>query len=135
MPSEALRAFAPLRLLIVDDDPMTCEILGEHYIALGFEVDLADNGVSALVAVERQRPDIILCDRVMPNGSGAELLAEIRARGSEWQSIAFLFVTGLGSHRDRFAMLDLKPDGYVIKPIDFNVVDTLLADILRSRGS
>jgi DNA-binding response OmpR family regulator len=135
MSSEALRAFAPRRLLIVDDDPMTCEILGEHYSALGFTVEQADNGASALAAVERQRPDIILCDRVMPNGSGAELLAEIRARSSEWQAIAFLFVTGLSSHRDRFAMLDLKPDGYITKPIDFHVADTLLADILRSRKS
>lgn len=133
MSSEALRTFAPRRLLIVDDDPMTCEILSDHYSALGFTVELADNGTSALLAVERQRPDIILCDRIMPNGSGAELLSEIRARGSEWQSLVFLFVTSLSSHRDRFAMLDLKPDGYIIKPIDFNVVDTRLVDILRSR--
>ena len=90
MSSATLRKFAPRRMLIVDDDEMTREILGEHYTELGIELELDTDGAAGLAARNRQRPDIVLCDRVMPNVSGAEMLSEIRSRGKEWQSVVFL---------------------------------------------
>lgn len=135
MSSAALRKLAPRRMLIVDDDEMTREILGEHYTELGFEVELVTDGAAGLAAMNRQRPDIVLCDRVMPNVSGAEMLSEIRSRGKEWQSVVFLFVTGLTGRRDRYAMLDLGPDGYLHKPIDFAIADDMLVRVLQSRSA
>ncbi len=135
MTNSDLRGFAPRRILIVDDDEMTLDILGEHYVELGFEVEKVTDGAAGLAAMNRQRPDIVLCDRVMPTLSGAEMLAEIRQRGEEWRSVVFFFVTGLTDRRDRYAMLDLEPDGYLNKPIDFAVADKLLAKALASRLS
>lgn len=135
MSSEALREFAPRRILVVDDDEMTREILGDHYTELGFEVELVTDGAAGLEAMNRQRPDIVLCDRVMPNVSGAEMLSKIRARGEQWQSVVFIFVTSLTNRSDRYAMLDLTPDGYLHKPIDFAVADHMLVKVLRSRST
>ncbi len=133
MTNADLRGFAPRRILIVDDDEMTLDILAEHYAELGFEVEQVKDGAAGLAAMNRQRPDIVMCDRVMPTLSGAEMLSEIRQRGEEWRSVVFFFVTGLTDRRDRYAMLDLEPDGYLNKPIDFAVADKLLAKALASR--
>lgn len=128
-----LRAMAPLRILVVDDDPVVREAIGGHYADLGFAVEMAEDGVAGLAAMERCRPDVVLCDRRMPKLSGADMLGEIRARGAEWQKVVFLFVTGLGDRRDRYAMLDLHPDGYIVKPFDFNVIDATIARALYER--
>lgn len=133
MEDNPLRAFAPLRILIVDDDPLIGEITTDHYADLGFSVDLAADGKLALQAMDKCRPDIVLCDRVMPEMSGAELLETVRKRGPDWQEMIFVFVSGLTERRDRYAMLPLRPDGYLFKPINFQDADRKLAAILADR--
>lgn len=131
--SNPLRALAPLRVLIVDDDDFVRTVNFEHYRALGFEVEAAASGAEALRLMEARLPDLVLCDRRMPDLSGAEVLEEIRRRDSAWQRPAFVFVTALTDRRDRYAMMPLRPDGYVGKPIDFDKEDALLARILQAR--
>lgn len=125
-----LRAFVPLHILVVDDDPLVGEISVDHYRAMGFEVESASGGAEALRRMEAKLPDLVLCDRKMPEMSGAELLQAIRERGPEWQKVLFVFVTALNDRRDRYAMMPLKPDGYLGKPIDFEKEDQFLADLL-----
>ncbi len=132
---EALQTFGPQHMLIIDDDPMVQEILGEHYQSLGYRVEYAAEGAAALAAMERQLPDIALCDRVMPGVSGAKLLSEVRSRGKAWRKVIFVFVTALTDRRDRYAMLPLEPDGYIDKPVNLQRADQLLANILIARRS
>lgn len=133
MDEHPLSAFTPLRILIVDDDPFLAELACDHYRSHGHAVEHAADGAQALRLMEQQRPDIVLCDRRMPEMSGAELLEAVRARGEEWAQVVFVFVTGLNDRRDRYAMLPLKPDDYFCKPVDFAEADRKLAAILRSR--
>lgn len=133
MSENPLAAYAPLNLLIVDDDPFLAALSADHYAALGFSVEVAGDGKAALALMEKRRPDLILCDRRMPELSGSELLEIIRSRDAEWQKIVFVFVTGLTDHRDRFAMLDLHPDGYLCKPVNFERDDAELARFLARR--
>jgi CheY-like chemotaxis protein len=128
-----LQAFIPLRVLVVDDDALITEVVVDHYRALGFAVDSAANGAEALKKMELELPDLVLCDRKMPEMSGPELLEIIRGRGPEWQKMAFVFVTALNDRRDRYAMMPLHPDGYLCKPIDFAKEDRLLASILKTK--
>lgn len=133
MDEHPLHAFAPLRILIVDDDAFLAELSCDHYRSHGHVAERAADGAQALQLMERQRPDIVLCDRRMPGMSGAELLEVVRARGEEWAQVVFVFVTGLNDRRDRYAMLTLKPDDYFCKPVDFDEADRKLAAILRAR--
>lgn len=133
MSNNSLADFAPLNVLIVDDDPFLAELSADHYRALGFSVEVAADGKQALAMMDVRRPDLVLCDRRMPELSGSELLEVIRSRDAEWQKIVFVFVTGLTDHRDRFAMLDLHPDGYLCKPINFERDDAELARFLNRR--
>lgn len=128
-----LKAFSPLRILVVDDDALISRVVVDHYSALGFDVDSAVNGAEALKKMEQQLPDLVLCDRKMPEMSGPELLENIRGRSPEWQRVAFVFVTALNDRRDRYAMMPLHPDGYLCKPIDFAKEDRLLAGILKTK--
>lgn len=128
-----LCALAPLYILVVDDDPLIASIAADHFAALGLRVTCVDNGVDALREMEAELPDLVLCDRKMPQMSGAELLEEIRRRGPEWQSVVFVFVTSLVDRRDRYAMMPLHPDGYLCKPIDFVKDDLLIASILQAK--
>lgn len=133
MPESPLREFAPLHILIVDDDALLADITGDHYRDLGLTVEQAANGKEALQLIEQRRPDIVLCDRRMPEMSGAELLEIVRAKGADWQRMIFVFVTGLSDRRDRYAMMPLNPDAYVCKPINFEEADQKLAALLRAR--
>ena len=122
-----------MRLLVVEDDPMTQEILQIHYSAMGFSVAVAANGGLALQAMEAQKPDLVICDRVMPAMSGAELLDAVRKRGAIWADVLFVFLTALTDRRDHYAMLSLHPDAYLHKPIMFDEADRKLAQLLHKK--
>lgn len=135
MSANELGALTPRHILIVEDDTMSQEILADHYRDLGFSVAVAADGTAALAAMDAQKPDLILCDRVMPGMSGAELLEAVRARGEAWADLVFVFVTALTDRRDHYAMLPLRPDGYLHKPLDFAEADRVLAALLRKRDA
>src|SRR6266436_3212965 len=77
------------RVLIVDDEPLVLEILSEHF-EIDYDVEIALNGVDALNAVRRQRPDVVLLDVKMPGMSGVEVLKAIKQLDD---SIAVIMVT------------------------------------------
>ena len=131
MDPTVLQDYLPLQMMIVDDDDFMAELIADHYREMGFEVVVAKEGKVALAQMEANLPDLVLCDRKMPEMSGADLLEIVRGRGEAWQRMAFVFVTGLSDHRDRFSMLPLHPDGYICKPIDFAKTDKELALILN----
>jgi CheY-like chemotaxis protein len=136
MTENPLAKWAPLHVLIVEDDPFMAELSADHYRDLGLSVAIAADGKQALALMAQRRPDLVLCDRRMPEMSGADLLEIVRARDADWQKMAFVFVTGLVDHRDRFAMMNLRPDGYLCKPIEFAEADQELARIMaHKRGA
>lgn len=135
MAENMLQSFAPLHFLVVDDDPMVTEILSAYYESIGFTVETASNGQAALRAMEARLPDVVICDRMMPAVSGTDLLEKIRDRGEPWQAAVFVFLTSLTDPRDRHAMLPLRPDGYLHKPINFADADKILEGILKKRKS
>ncbi len=128
-----LAQLTPLHVLIVDDDPFMAELSADHFQGLGLSVEVAADGKQALAMMEKRLPDLVLCDRRMPEMSGADLLEIVRARSPEWQQIVFIFVTGLVDHRDRFAMMNLRPDGYLCKPIDFAQADLDISNIVQRK--
>lgn len=76
----AFRPMPPL-ILIVDDEAIIREVLGVFLEDEGYRVAEAPDGAAALDVVERQPPDLILSDVMMPHVDGPELLRRLRARG------------------------------------------------------
>jgi CheY-like chemotaxis protein len=70
----------PYRILIVDDEPILCELGKMLLMAQGYEVRSAGDGFEALSALKQALPDIIISDLQMPNMNGFEFLSVVRRR-------------------------------------------------------
>ena len=75
-------------VLVVDDDPLLCEVVSEGLGQAGFEVFTAADGAVALRHLAVQLPDLIVLDMLMPNMDGVEALREVKARYPEVPVIA-----------------------------------------------
>lgn len=112
---------APVRVLVVDDEPAILRFLRVGLASQGYVVMEAQNGQSALEAVRQRRADLVVLDLGLPDIDGLEVIRRIRAEG------AMLPIIVLSSRSDEAAKvqaLDLGADDYVTKPFG---IDELLA--------
>ncbi|MCK5800378.1 MAG: PilZ domain-containing protein [Deltaproteobacteria bacterium] len=115
------------RLLIVDDEVLLLRSLKRH-LQRFFEVVTAEGVVQALEEIEKQPPDVVLCDVMMPDGGGRAVyegaVAHHEALGSR-----FIFMTGGTFERQASEFLDTQPNLVVRKPLDLNLVAERLSDL------
>jgi CheY-like chemotaxis protein len=74
------KASDPLRILIIEDDPVAAKVYGHHLKKAGYEVLIATDGPTGLQKTLQLRPDGVLLDIMLPGMSGTEVLKEIRAK-------------------------------------------------------
>ncbi|MGD0112720.1 MAG: response regulator [Armatimonadota bacterium] len=111
-----------LKILVVDDDAAICSLAGaciRHALGESYRVSYARNGKKALEAVQRDHPDLVLLDILMPVMDGFEVCRQLKSTPGT-DSIPILFLTALGEDANIEKGLALGGDGYVIKP--FNAV-------------
>jgi DNA-binding NarL/FixJ family response regulator len=89
-------------------------------------VSLAHDGQEGLAAILLSKPDLVLCDISMPVQSGFEVLERLTALAPSFGSIPFIFLTALTSREDELKGRQLGADDYVTKPIDFDVLETII---------
>ena len=77
------------KILVVDDDVTSLDIVDLMLEGQGFNVVRATNGKSAVAGVEEANPDLILIDLMMPHMSGQEAIRQIRSKGIEVPIVAF----------------------------------------------
>lgn len=118
----------PPRILCIEDDPEILELLVEVLEEAGFAAETARDGLTGLGRI-RERPDLILCDLDLPELTGFEVLERLRAESPALRGIPFLFVTAHGLRENQIRAYQLQCDGYITKPIDFE----LLVEIVRGR--
>ena len=123
-----------MKILCIDDEVDFRENLVEFLEDLGHAVVEADDGARGLKIVQAQRPDLIICDRSMPNMTGTELLETLRQDGTTPASLPFLFLTALDDRRDRQAVAHLAPTQYLTKPVDFGRLQALIETLARQAG-
>ena len=111
---------APLRVLIVDDEPPIRKLLRMGLTAQGYQVLEAPNGKAALELVA-QRPDLVILDLGLSDVQGFDLLRTIRARNEQ---VPIVVLSSRGDEAAKVAALDLGADDYVTKPFG---TDELLA--------
>jgi len=102
-----------VRVLVVDDEPAVRESLERSLRFEGYEVGSARDGVEALDAVSRDRPDIVVLDVMMPRMDGLETCRQLRARGDD---LPVLMLTARDGLADRVSGLDVGADDYLVKP-------------------
>ena len=75
------------KVLCIEDDPGTRELLVEVLEEAGFTVHAAEDGMSGIAAIAELRPDVILCDIDLPELSGFEVLERLRALGTGYRHV------------------------------------------------
>jgi two-component system, OmpR family, KDP operon response regulator KdpE len=103
---------APIKVLVVDDEPPIRKLLRMGLSTQGYEILDAPNGKTALALLE-QKPDLVILDLGLPDIQGHELLRMIRARDDR---IPIVVLSSRGDEAGKVQALDLGADDYVTKP-------------------
>jgi len=109
-PPQALK-----RVVVVDDDPDICEMLGYILAEAGFAVELAADGEQGLAAVRRLRPALVVLDWTMPGVSGIEVCRMLRADPATAE-IRILIVSARAEASDREESRSAGADDHLVKP-------------------
>lgn len=119
-----------MKLLLVDDNPDDLALNLRELGRLGHELISASNGIDALVAFEREHPDVVFTDIFMPGMDGYALTEAIQHRAApNWQPVIFL-----SGHRDeglQVRALQIGAEAYIAKPISGVVLDAKLRSLER----
>ncbi|HWM92231.1 MAG TPA: response regulator [Thermoanaerobaculia bacterium] len=115
----------PLRILVVEDDPESLQMMGALLSLWGYEPRLVPAGPAALAAVEAEVPDIILLDLGLPGMDGFEVARRLRGRpgGSD------LFIAAVTAYRGEEHQRQAREAGfdrYLMKPVDIDTLRQLL---------
>ena len=117
-----------LRILIVEDDPSIREGLDLNLGLEGYETVCAADGDRAIAAFQRQRPDLVLLDVMLPGRNGFEVLRDLRARRKD---VPVILLTARVDEADKVLGLELGADDYVTKPFGLGELRARIRAALR----
>ena len=119
-------------ILVVDDEPSISEVVGLYLRRAGYHVLVAHDGQEALEALEKQPPDLVVLDLMLPKVDGLEVARRLRAAGDT----PIIMLTARREERDRIAGLEMGADDYVVKPFSpQELVSRVKAVLRRTHGS
>ncbi len=118
------------RLLVVDDEPVARQLIGDILKRAGYEVVEAGDGDEALAALDAQVVDLIVSDWRMPRMDGLGLLRELDERESLAPPVIML--TSLGSPEHAVDALDAGAEDYLVKPVDRHELLARVRSVLRA---
>ena len=114
-------------ILLVEDNPNIMDVNRETLLLEGYRVLEAETVAEGRILFEKESPDLIILDILLPDGNGLQLCEELRG-GS---NVPILFVTALGHDKEIVAGLKAGGDDYLPKPYDIDVLVTRVAALLR----
>lgn len=118
-------------VLIVDDDIRMLRMMKRMLELENFQTTTANNGESALKAFEKETPDLVLLDIMMPDMNGYTVCQHIR----EFSNVPIIMVTAMGDDKQKVEGLDIGADDYVTKPFSASELAARVRAILRRTGS
>lgn len=119
------------RILVVEDEETLAELLDYNLSSEGFSVRTsAGDGDEAMMALEEDRPDLLLLDWMLPGLSGIEICRRIRSR-SEMRDMPIIMMTARGEESDRIRGLDTGADDYLTKPFSIPELTARVRALLR----
>lgn len=110
------------RILVVDDEPQILRALRINLRARGYDVQVAENGTTALRVAASHQPHLVVLDLGLPDIDGIDVIRGLRG----WTTVPIIVLSGRAGSADKVAALDAGADDYVTKPFG---VDELLARI------
>ncbi len=118
------------QILVIDDNTDITQIVSVMLRGKGYEVLPASGGTEALKLLEQRRPDLILCDILMPDMDGFQVFQAVRA-DRRWRAIPFAFMTALTDEQTRLSSSELGAEAFITKPFTRQELLSVVAGILR----
>ena len=116
-------------IVIVDDDPDTLFTINEIVRSLNFKTKLARSGMECLQILQKQTPDLILLDIMMPAMDGFQTLKNIKAN-DKWKSIPVYAVTAKAMTGDKEIIIKSGFDDYIPKPVNSAIISFKIEQLL-----
>ncbi len=120
-------------VLIVDDEPITLDIMGGLLAREGCDLVFASNGEEALAKVKEANPDVILLDVMMPDMDGFEVCRKLKEH-DRWRHIPIILVTALGSKEDMLQGFEVGADDFLHKPVSGPELRLRVRSMLRIKN-
>lgn len=117
-----------MKILLLEDDVILQEIIGEYLVEKGYEVESFFDGEKALNAIGKSRYDLLLLDVNVPNIDGFEILAYLRDIGNTTPTIYITSLSGVEDLKKGFA---LGADDYLKKPFELEELDARISHIMK----
>jgi len=115
------------RVLVVDDEPIVRDVVARYLNRDGHTVLEAGDGETARALLEREQPELVVLDVMLPGTDGLELMRWIRARGD----LPVILLTARGDESDRIVGLELGADDYITKPFSPRELAARVRTVLR----
>jgi CheY-like chemotaxis protein len=123
------------KVLVADDNPQIVELIEAYLEALPIQVCHAGDGAATLAAVEREQPDLILLDIMMPKRSGYEVCRQLKA-DPRWRQIPIIMVTALNEVGDRDRAAECGAEEFIAKPVNkIELLELVQRYLARARGN
>jgi len=120
-------------VLVVDDDPVIQKLLQVNFEMEGYTVITAGDGLEGLERARAERPDVIICDIMMPRMDGLEVTRALKG-DPDTQGIPILLLSAKAQQADVAAGQATGADDYVTKPFDPLDLLTRVAGLLDRKG-
>lgn len=118
------------KLVAIDDDPLVRRLLGQFFVEKGYTSVIVEDGITGLEAVQRERPDVVVLDNVLPDLNGLEVLKKIREVD---RHLPVLFITAQGTSRTAIEAMKLCAFDYLPKPLDLDRLGRQVERALEAR--
>lgn len=111
------------KILYIEDDRITAELVVLELSKRGFDVLVSHDGREGYGAILQGSPDLVLCDISLPTMSGYEILENLKGLPAP---VPFILVTAMISRQNEQSARDMGADDYIIKPIDFDMLEATI---------
>src|SRR5574344_1027583 len=125
--TQAEQGEAKQKILVVDDEASIRRILETRLQMIGYDIVTASDGEEAIVAFNKENPDLIVLDVMMPKIDGYGVTREVRSTSD----VPIIILTALGDVSERITGLELGADDYVIKPFSPKELEARVKAVLR----
>ncbi len=116
-------------ILVIDDDPIMLRVI-KDYLHEDYEVASARSGKTAYKYLEKKSTDLILLDYEMPEENGLQVFQKLRQMPNS-ENVPIVFLTGVSDRERISSVISLKPAGYVLKPVDRQVLQKAVVSALN----
>jgi diguanylate cyclase len=121
-------------ILMVDDEPTTMEVVQTFLQEVGYHnFVLIENSTEAMAFLEKQRPDLLLLDLVMPQVSGFDILKAVRSH-PKLKHLPIIVLTSSSDYKDKLAALDLGATDFLAKPVDPSELQLRVRNTLAAKA-